>query len=135
MWLKYQVKHKWNKMATFPEELVLTDGILSSGASRGFTGFAHSCHVHSTDSKFILCSLSEACNVQAPLCHQLPVQLGPVHLLRFFLFYDVTQDGGLSIICRLLPAHSHMVLCHVGNQWGLTWAGDSWKRYRHVDFS
>lgn len=104
----------------------LTDGILCGGASRRFARFAQPCHVDSSDSKLVLNSLCKTCNLQGPICHGLPVHLGPVQLLGLFLFQHVAQDGGLAIICRLFPAHSHIILGHVSNQWGLTRARYSW---------
>lgn len=113
--------------AKFSEFMGLTDWILCSGASGGLAGFAKPCNVDSNDSELILGSFCEACKIQAPLCHGLPVHLGPVNLLGLFLFQHIAQDGGLSIICRLLPAHSHTLLGHICNHWGLARARHSWK--------
>lgn len=105
----------------------LTDWIVCCGASGGLARFAKPCNVDSSDSELILGSFCEACNIQGPLSHGLPVHLTPVNLLGLFLFQHIAQDGSLSIICRLLPAHGHTILGHICNQWGLASARHSWK--------
>ena len=99
----------------------LTHGVNSQGGIRGITGFSKAGFVHGNDSELVFRPFGQLDSLDGPVDYRSAVNLGPGQLRGLTFLQHVSQDGGLAIVGRDLPADCHGVLGDVSDDWGFTW--------------